>query len=258
MKSVKSFHQYLAEPTSASISYDQYLTSPGTAFLKYANEVKDAIVLCKKSFPKNKGGEKENSRQVLEHLIIAVIPAIMGHFETFQRFLFAGLFDFSIYIKGFEIDRLLKKIAITIDQQKLSAYRGIGQLSIGILLADHITKWHTPKHVNDIFKAFSLKTDIYSNDDQKQLSILWQFRHSIVHTAGTITHPDSKKISALNPLGGTQIAFSENFIYEVSRKLHPIVQKASTQIGNEVLQNLNGEINSKTKKKNYPVFQCHK
>jgi hypothetical protein len=72
---------------------------------------------------------------------------------------------------------------------------------------------------------------LFSTDDIKKLKILWQLRHSIVHTGGTITLPDAQKVNELRSFGGHNIAFEKNFILEVSRKMHPIVKRATEGIG---------------------------
>lgn len=61
--------------------------------------------------------------------------------------------------------------------------------------------------------------------------MLWQLRHSIVHTGGTLTLPDAQKIPVLSQLGNKKVVFEKNFIFEVARKLHPLVKEATEGIG---------------------------
>ncbi|MNG07339.1 hypothetical protein D3C84_906340 [compost metagenome] len=67
---------------------------------------------------------------------------------------------------------------------------------------------------------------------------MWQLRHSIVHTGGTITIPDAQKVSELSALSGKTIAFENNFIYEVARKIHPLVKVSTEGFGAAFKANL--------------------
>ncbi len=236
----KEFHEYLCEPTGSHVSHQDYLSSPATAFLKHTIEAKSAIDLCVRSFPKNQGQTyTKNSLDSLQHLSLAVLPTIMGHFETFQRYLFAGMFDLTVYLNKFKVKTLLDKISkdnnseIKVDLERLSAFRNIGTSSIGLVVADNLKGWHDPDKVNAYFNAFKLDHQFYSNEDCKRLKVLWQLRHSIVHTGGTISFPDAEKIDDLNLFGDKTISFENNFIYEVSRKFHPLVKSGTIGIGNK-------------------------
>ena len=246
-KPPKEFHEYLTAPTKAHVGHKDYLISPGSAFLKYTVETKSAIDLCVRKFPKNLDGTySKNSLDSLQHLVVAVLPAIMGHFETYERYLFAGVFDLSVFLSGFKVESFFKKLnkesSISIDLIRLSAHRGLGASSIGTLLADSLNGWHDADRVNTFFNAFNLDYRLYGNDDCARLAVLWQLRHSIVHTGGTLTLPDAQKVPELQNYGDNQLVFENNFIFEVSRKLHQIVKTATEGIGNafeaKMLQNL--------------------
>lgn len=73
--------------------------------MKYFVEAKSAINLCMRHFPKNKDKNyQKDALDSLQHLVVASLPAIMGHFETYQRYLFAGMFDLSVFLKDFDVD----------------------------------------------------------------------------------------------------------------------------------------------------------
>lgn len=169
----------------------------------------------------------------LQHLTTAMLPAIMGHFETYERYLFAGVFDRSVYLHGFSVADFVRSIVkakeseVSIDLIRLAAHRQLGVSSVGMLLADSLTGWQNPKKVNAYFGAFGLRHQLFGNDHCTQLSVLWQLRHSIVHTGGTLTLPDSQKVRELSGLGGRKVVFEDNFIFEVARKLHPLVKSAT-------------------------------
>ncbi len=228
----KDFQQYLTRPTVAHVSHSDYVASPATAFLRYVVEAKSAIDLCIRKFPKrNDGSYTKDALDSLQHLISAMLPAVMGHFETYQRHMFAGVFDRSVYLSGFSVDTFFKKLSqktkISLDLARIAAHRQLGISSVGMLLADSLPGWHNPNSVNSVFECFGLNRQFYSKDHCAQLSVLWQMRHSTVHTGGTITLADAQKINDLKGFGGRQAVFGNNFIFEVARKIHPII-KSST------------------------------
>lgn len=234
---VKEFHDYLkVDSGETHISHDDYVESPSTAFLKYCNHAKNAIINCQNNFAKNDDGSyNKKAHASLQRIVTAMLPALMGHFETYQRYLFAGVFDHSIYLNNFKPDKLFQElksranINLSIDPVRLSAYRGVAA-PVGLMLADSLHGWHDPKKVNDFFKCFDFKTDFFTSDDIDRLSILWQLRHSIVHTGGSITIPDSKKAKGLESFAGIRIVFEDDFIKEVARKMHPLVRDSTGRI----------------------------
>ncbi|MBO6516835.1 MAG: hypothetical protein JJ975_09830 [Bacteroidia bacterium] len=242
-KPVKEFHKYICDATNAHTSLEEYLDSPATAFLKYTIEAKDSIKMCLRKFPKNRNGTyRKDSLDSIQHLTVAVLPAIMGHFETYQRILFAGMFDFSVFLEKFKVESFLKKLDsnanVSIDIKRLAAYRNIGTTSIGSVLADCLSGWHSPEKVNSYFDAFGLENQLFSGKDVKRLKILWQLRHSIVHTGGTLTLPDAQKVDELKIFGGNTLAFGDSFIFEVARKMHPMIKDATKRMGTKYMARL--------------------
>lgn len=240
----KDFHEYLAKPSSA-VTHSEYVECPAKAFLTYTLEAKDAINQCIKHF-KKKTNETYNkaSQDSLQCILSAMLPSVMGHFETYQKYLFAGLFDMSVYLKTFNINKFAKFLRDQnlgdIDIVRLSVYRNIGTNSIGMIVADTLSSWHNPEKVNAYFKAI-LEIDVFSGKDKANLSVLWQLRHSIVHTGGTITLPDAQKIRELNNMGDKSIAFKESFISELSRKFHLLVISLNQKLKDKFLQSIRDE-----------------
>jgi hypothetical protein len=247
----KEFHEYLIErinPASA-VKHSDYQDSPATAFLKYTIEAKNAINLCISNLKHNKDGSYNKATiDSLQHLIVAILPAIMGHFETYQRYLFAGMFEHSIYLKNFSIEEMLSKLIkasegnVNIDLERLSAYRGIAVASVGTLLADSLKNWHSPKIVNKYFLCFGTKKDLFLAKECNDLSVLWQLRHSIVHTGGTLTISDAQKIPELSNFIDRDITFGDRFILEVSRKMHMLIKDSTTRVGDAYKSRLIAEI----------------
>lgn len=231
---VKEFHNYLIKDTERHVTHDDYIESPATAFLRYTLEAKDATNYCISHFnTKNDGSLYSDAKDSLQHILTAFLPAIMGHFETYQRYLFAGVFENSTLLDDFDpnyfMQKVKKKHKVEIDPKQLLAYRGQGA-SVGVLLADNMPGWHDPNRVNQYFKAFGFKTCFFSSDQCDRLETLWQLRHSIVHTGGTITRSDAQKVEELKQYGDKPIVFDDNFIFEVSRKMHPLVEDSTGRI----------------------------
>ncbi len=231
----KEFHQYLlSDPSNTRISLAEYMQSPATAFLMYSVQAKDAVNNCLENFNKNADGSlNKPGLASLQHILSAMLPALMGHFETFQRHLFSGVFELSPHIEKFDVRKFFKVLdketSLEIDPMKLSAYRGFGA-NVGIVIADNLPGWHDPEKVNRYFEAFGLKTQFYANGDCDRLRVLWQLRHSIVHTGSSITLSDAQRMEELTQYGGKPIVFEKNFILEVSRKLHPLIRDATKRI----------------------------
>lgn len=248
MPAKKDFEEYLVESDYSHVLHDDYVLSPASAFLRYSLDAKDSINLCKRYFPKKQDGEyTKDSQSSLEHLSSALLPAVMGHFETFQRHLFAGIFEYSAFLNGFDTASFFRKVekdlSFSIDPVRLAAYRGFNA-PVGIVLADAMPGWHSPIKVNKYFKFFGISQNFFSNSDCKQLSVLWQLRHSIVHSGGTLTLPDAQKVKELNDWGDYPVTFDDKFIFEVSRKLHPVVQDAMGRLESDFRSKLRQNIDA--------------
>lgn len=230
----KEFEEYIIDARGRHVVHHDYVKSPASAFLKYTVEAKDAVNYCQRHFGTNNDGSyRSDALDSLQHIMVAFLPAIMGHFETYQRYLFAGVFEHSVLLRKFDVSEFFKSLAkrcnVSIDPVRLSAYRGF-DAPVGVLLADSMPGWHDPERVSTYFRAFGFETCLFSGDDCKRLRVLWQLRHSIVHTGGSITIPDAQKINELERFGGKPAVFDNQFIFEVSRKMHPLVKGATSRV----------------------------
>ena len=251
----RNFEDYIIEAEHKPITLEDYAKSPATAFLRYVVSAKDAANQCLLKF-KTTARSRTYTRDALDsiHMINAgLLAAIMGNFETYQKYLFANMFEYSIYVNHFELQKCLKSLKESVKAEKstkfevdftrIAGYRD-SKVSVGLVLADQLSNWQSPSIVNSFFKSYGLadvhgrKLEFYSNDDKEKLSVLWQMRHSIVHTASTITLPDSQKVTSLNRFGGKVISLDTQFIYEVARKLHPIIKSATENMKNVYIHNL--------------------
>lgn len=243
----KEFHDYIIGSNLSHVSQSQYSESPATAFLNYSVDAKDAMIACLNSFKKKTGAKVYTNPALhsLQHISASLLPAIMGNFEMYQRYLFGGIFEITSYFQSFNVKSFFRKLNneanVSIDLIMLSSYRGL-KAPVGLVIADSLKSWHDPEKVNKYFSCFGGRQTFYSNDDIKKLKVLWQLRHSIVHTAGTITIPDSHKIPELKSFGGRNIVLDNNFIREVTRKLHPLVNDATKRIEANIRSELKSDV----------------
>lgn len=262
----KEFYQYIQLPSKASQTLENYAKSPAVAFLKYAIDAKDASCMCQNKFQKKKDGNYHKDAEDSLHVINAgLLAAIMGNFETYQKYLFAQMYEYSIYLNKFDISHFCKMIKhgsddIDLSLLKVSAYRD-NPMGVGLILAYQLNGWQTPSVISTYFDAFGLRgrdgkaAAIYTPENKKDLSILWQMRHSIVHTAGVITIPDSQKISQLNKLGNKDIVLDKEFIPTVARKMHKIVKSSVQRLGDAYMLNLRSDVDNSVKKRIEDIFE---
>jgi len=227
----KPFTDYLeTKPSWWERSLDEYSRSPVSAFLAEVVHLTDSVNHCIRHFPKRKDHSYTKDSQDSTYRICASThAAIMGHFELMQRLLFAGLFEATRLIPEFDVvnftRQLTKDSNVSIELVPLTAYRG-RKAQIGQVIADNLYGWHEPSNVNRHFQALVPKVTLYSNDETAELLLLWQLRHSIVHTAGWLTTPDSQKLRELVPFGDRPIIIGGSFILAVARGFHRIVSRA--------------------------------
>jgi hypothetical protein len=233
--SPKTLESYLSEPSTKAISLTDYMSAPASAFLRYVCDAFDAFEHCKNKFTKRADGTyNKDSDDSLRHLAGAIVATTMGHFETYQKCLFAGLFERTRYFAKFDPTVVSKKLQNpTIDLTRFCAYRGVAA-PVGLTVADALPSWHCAEAVNWHFKALGIKQDPFSNDDLAALSVLWQFRHSIVHTGGWLTLPDSQKVKQLHGKGDQAIAFKHTFINALARRLHKLVKAVNSRLADGI------------------------
>lgn len=239
----KTLSDYLTDPSEKHVTHATYQKAPAEAFLRYAVSVKNAFRFAETHLPKTaQGTPTKRTQESLQQLSLSMLPALMGHFETYERYLFAGLFERSVHLPHFSIETFFAKLTNRksdgIELQRLAAYRETGVSSVGSLLADSLAGWQSPARVNRYFSAFQLNNALFSGEEAQELEILWQFRHSIVHSGGTLTLADAQKVPSLTSLRERQLAFESPFIPEVVRRFHFIVCRATTALEKAVMDEL--------------------
>lgn len=236
MAKPKPLESYLVASYAHTTSLTAYTNCPAEAFLTYVCDAFDSFTHCLNKFTKkNDGSYNKDSEDSLRHISCAILGTLMGHFETFEKSLFAGLVERSNHFSEFTPEKFLKHFdkncggEISISVSRLLAFRGI-QASVGFVIADSLKGWHNPSGVNSFFKAFGIQQNLFSNGEISDLTVLWQLRHSIVHTGAWLTLPDSQKVKRLINYGDKPIVFDTQFINAVCRRLHKIVKAANGRL----------------------------
>lgn len=225
------FTRYLdSEPEWWREGLPDYSREPGATFLVQALHLSDAVNHCYRHFPRKPVATDEfrkDGQDSLYRLSAATLASIMGHFEIFQRFLFAGLIEITRLMPSFSMAKAVKSLTdqtrMEIDLSSLGAYRG-APAQVGRLIADNLSGWHDPKTVNSYFRSVIPNVDLYSNKQQAFLQVLWQVRHSIVHTGGWLTATDAQKVGELADYGGRPILLGGRAVDSVVRRMHPLVK----------------------------------
>ncbi len=227
------FTRYLdAEPEWWRQGLPDYSREPGATFLIQALHLSDAVNHCYRHFPRKPVAANEfrkDGQDSLYRLSAATLASIMGHFEIFQRFLFAGLVEVTRLMPSFSmvkaVKSLTKQTRVEIDLADLGAYRG-APAQVGRLIADNLPGWHDPAAVNSYFRSVVPNVDLYSKKQQPFLQVLWQVRHSIVHTGGWLSVTDAQKVGELAAYGGRPILLGGRAVDSVVRRLHPLVKES--------------------------------
>lgn len=229
MAKAKRIEDYLLNDEQHATSLAAYLKCPASAFLTYICDAYDAFRYCELKFTKKISGEyNKDSKDSLNHICCALISTSMGHFETYQKCLLSGLIDLSInfekfYLKNFASSlSKIDKSDFSVDLNRLLAQRG-SPAHVGYVIADSVSGWHSPEKVNRYFQGVGLKCNVFSNDQISDLNLLWQIRHSIVHTGAWVTKADGQKVPRLSEFGDKPIVFENKFFNWFSRVLHKMV-----------------------------------
>jgi hypothetical protein len=107
----KDFYKYIIVNNKAKITHSDYYKSPAKAFLEYTVLAHAAVEYCINNFPRTKHARFNSAGEAnLRQIITAFLPAVMGHFETYQKMLFAGVFDFTIHLKFFDVRDFFKSL----------------------------------------------------------------------------------------------------------------------------------------------------
>jgi hypothetical protein len=243
----KQVQDYLfsdTRPVVGHIPIEEFELHPATALLDYTLVVKDAIEKCKKSFSKKANNHLTVESQVaIQNLINSALASIMGYFEMYEKYLFAAMFEKSLYLNTFNENNFYKNTLgktqnkVEIPFTQLTSYRN-SNVTTGLIIANSLGNWHDPEKVNTYFQSFGFKVTAFSNDDIRDLKVLWQLRHSIVHNGATITKADAQKVEELKTFGNRKIILSNKFIYDLSKSMHSMVFNVNSRLKHAFLMNM--------------------
>ena len=236
-----------------------YPETPASAFLTELIHLCDSVNHCRRLFTKTQTGNyTKDSRDSLYRIQASTLAAAMGHFETFQRFLFAGVIEATRLIPVFDFAECCKKLekdaGLSIDLPHMFAYRG-QPAPVGQLVSDSLPGWHDPHRVNRYYKAVLPDLNFYAKAEAETLRTLWQMRHTIVHTGGWLTQPDAQKVTALNDFGDQPILLGGRFTETAGRRLHRIVRLSVDRLRTKFRAELPSDLESYEKIEIKKLFQ---
>lgn len=161
----------------------------------------------------------------------------------YEKYLFAAMFEKSLYLNTFNENNFYKNTLgktqnkVEIPFTQLTSYRN-SNVTTGLIIANSLGNWHDPEKVNTYFQSFGFKVTAFSNDDIRDLKVLWQLRHSIVHNGATITKADAQKVEELKTFGNRKIILSNKFIYDLSKSMHSMVFNVNSRLKHAFLMNM--------------------
>lgn len=232
----KSLESYLVNTAAHKTSLSAYEACPAETFLTYVCDAYDSYAHCLNKFTKKADGTyNKDSEDSLRHIACAILGTTMGHFETYQRFLFSGILERSTNFPEFDVEKFLKHFdkycggEVFVSPGRLLAFREL-DAPVGFVFADSLSGWHNPRRVNAFFKALGITQDVFSAAEISDLEVLWQLRHTVVHTGAWLTVPDAKKVKRLSSWQNRPIVFESTFVNAMSRRLHKLVKAANARV----------------------------
>jgi hypothetical protein len=240
----KKPESYLTARPGTVFSLEDYTKKPAACFLTQVIEAKNSFDYAKRKFEKNSQLSVEATDN-LQQITGPLFAATMGHFETFQKCFFAGLLDVTRLLENWNPEGLEKSVGsnLNVPVTRLVAYRGQGA-QIGLLFADSMRSWHSPKDVNGFFKCFGAGSDLFLSEEIGDLEVLWQIRHSLVHTGGWLTLPDAQKIKRLSKYGDGPLAFNDLFMLAFTRLMHKTVKTSVERMDKMLRPRLRSDLDS--------------
>lgn len=232
----KSLESYLVNTAAHKTSLSAYEACPAETFLTYVCDAYDSYAHCLNKFTKKADGTyNKDSEDSLRHIACAILGTTMGHFETYQRFLFSGILERSTNFPEFDVEKFLKHFdkycggEVFVSPGRLLAFREL-DAPVGFVFADSLSGWHNPRRVNAFFKALGITQDVFSAAEISDLEVLWQLRPTVVHTGAWLTVPDAKKVKRLSSWQNKPIVFESTFVNAMSRRLHKLVKAANARV----------------------------
>lgn len=215
--------------------------APATTFLRSVVEICESVSYCEEILVRSSDSPAES--RIAESLRVFVMSAfamLMSHFEMFQKLQFAELVDTQDFMEGFddaELAKRLEKEGCAVTLHRILAGRGDPR-EPGQIVADSLGSWHNPSRVNQYFQIIFPKINVYSNSTIAELELMWQLRHSIVHTGGVVTREDATKVSSLRQFRDRKLVLEGQFIMQVGKRFHMIVKQATSLLEGEVRKRL--------------------
>ena len=201
--------------------------SPATTFLREVVDVCDAIHHCKRTFTRKKNSEfTKDSSDSFQRITTSGFALLMSHFETYQKAQYAEILNARFLFDlpdELELARRLEKEGCIVTLPRVLA-AGEDSGETGRIIADALPGWHNPDRVNRYFHTLFPDLNLFSNDLVREFNVLWQLRHSIVHTGGAVSREDAIKVPSLRHYGERKLVFGEEFMPAIGRRFHIVIQ----------------------------------
>jgi hypothetical protein len=191
-----------------------------------------SLVLAAEYFHDGRLSEEARGGVALKHrhkIQLAIFGQLMAAFEYMLKDFVAKSIDAANIFD----EKLKQQEWLSITTERVLSQR-IAQSTIGSMLVHPTLGWHSPKTVNERYKAI-YNVAPFDGDDLKRVSVLWVLRHSVAHNAGLVTANDSARIN--QPALAEKVAhIDENFIKETFAYLCSIAERLADSCGKSMLR----------------------
>jgi len=162
----------------------------------------------------------------------------MGQFELYIRRQFTEVLNTSIFFQSYDstiIAERLRKVgcAPTIESILVDSSN---EWEPGWLISEALPGWHDPEKINQYFRVLFPDFCLYSNEQSERIRVMWQIRHSIVHTGGLVTRFDARKHRLLHRLGDKKLHLSDTSIDSLTFWLNEIVVDSTERLKTKLIE----------------------
>lgn len=200
--------------------------SHATAFLENLLQIRDAA---------SKATQNTESMQIW---LCSLYSYAMGQFELYIRRQFTEVLNTSTFFNSYDstgiAERLRKAGCVpTIESILVDS---ANEWEPGWLISEAMPGWHDPEKVNQYFRVLFPDFCLYSIEQSERIRLMWQIRHLIVHTGGTITRYDARKNRLLHRLGDKKLHLSETSIDSLAHWLNAIVIDSTESLKTKIME----------------------
>lgn len=200
--------------------------SHATAFLEHLSLIRDAA---------SRAAQNTESMQIW---LCSLYSYAMGQFELYIRRQFTEILNTSIFFNSYDSASIAERLrkagcAPTIESILVDSSN---EWEPGWLISEAMPGWHDPEKVNQYFRVLFPDFCLYSNEQSERIRLMWQIRHSIVHTGGLITRFDARKHRLLHRFGDKKLYLSVTSIDSLAHWLNEIIIDSTARLKTKVME----------------------